>query len=1113
MHDSSPIGSIRPSGGGGSRYLSALLVLGLVPLGSLSGQERPSDDWDVTEARGEVREIDFEVDEGTWLSVDLSPDGAWVAFDLLGHIYRVPAAGGEAELLTRDSGVSLNYHPRFSPDGEWIAFISDRSGQDNLWIMRTDGSDAVAVFSSGTARANQPTWTPDGEYLVVRRSSTAPGAGGSGLWMYHRDGGEGVSLVTDDNPRWPSVSSDGRYLYFHVVRGGRDALAGSYQLRRMDLESGDILELTPGLTGGAASSRVSSGGAFAPEVSPDGRWLAFARQIPYGTVNYRGHSFGPRTALWVRDLATGAERVVMDPISIAVESGSKNIRIIPGYSWSADGQSIILWQGGQIRRLDLASGDVATIPFQAQVTRTISEQAYQPFEISDGPFQSRFLRWHTASPDGQRLAFQAVGRIWVQDLPDGTPTRVTPEGFEPWEYGPAWSPDGRWIAFTTRDPDGVGHLWRVSADGGQPERLSPAAGEYVHPSWRADGQELVVALGAGATERGRTLTHNPWWDVVRVPASGGEPQQVARVTIPTGTNPSSFARRAILHPTYGPEGRIYFPEFRSGSEGSETAVVSVRPDGLDRRVHFALPDADEVVPSPDGRRFAFTEGDNVYVAFVPASGTGGQEYLMDKSRSQFPVKRLSQEGGIFPRWRDAETVEFGSANRYYVHRLGEGTADTVEVNLEVERRIPQGSVAFTNARIITVEPGASVIDTGTLVVDGSRIACVGECPSDDVDRVVDATGTTIIPGLIDMHSHHYREHRGYRPERDYEAAIYLAYGVTTSLDNSMWSHNIFPTAELIDAGMMVGPRTYSSGDPLYRGDGPNQNELSDLDETRDGIRRLKSWGAVSLKQYMQPRREQRQWVSHVAREEGLMVTAESGDLFYNLGMIMDGQTGWEHPLSEAPVYSDVARFLGEARAVYSPTFVVAGPGPWNIEYFFARDDVWADPLQQRFMPWRMTAGHLRRRTLRPDTDYSYPLIAEGLADIIEHGGYGVIGAHGEHHGPAPHWEVWMAASALGPLGALEVATRHGAYFLGAEDDLGTLEVGKLADLLVLNSNPLDDIESTMDLRYVMKGGILYESATLDEIWPENRPYGGYPWLDADALRSDDVPMSRWDPER
>ena len=418
-------------------------------------------------------------------------------------------------------------------------------------------------------------------------------------------------------------------------------------------------------------------------------------------------------------------------------------------------------------------------------------------------------------------------------------------------------------------------------------------------------------------------------------------------------------------------------------------------------------------------------------------------------------------------------------------------------------------MALTGARIVTLN-GDEVIESGTLVVDGSRITCVGDCSTEGADRVVDARGKTIIPGFVDMHAHHYREHRGFRPRVDYEAAIYLAFGVTTNLDNSMWSQNIFPTAELIDAGVMVGPRTYSTGDPLYRGDAARQNDLTSYQVAAENIDRLQSWGAVSVKQYQQPRRDQRQWVSDIARDRGLMVTSEGGDLNFNLGMIMDGQTAWEHPLSESPVHRDVARFFGQAGAYYVPTFVVAGPGPANIDYFFGREDLWKDEKQQRFMPWRMLAGHLRRRVLRPDTDYSFPIIAQGLADIIEEGGFGAIGSHGEHHGPSPHWEVWMAASALGAHDALKVASLHGAKMLGAEEDLGSLEVGKLADLIVLNANPLDDIHNTMDIRFVMKGGVLFDGDTLDELWPRARPFGPLPWMNADALRSDVRSIDIWD---
>jgi hypothetical protein len=252
-------------------------------------------------------------------------------------------------------------------------------------------------------------------------------------------------------------------------------------------------------------------------------------------------------------------------------------------------------------------------------------------------------------------------------------------------------------------------------------------------------------------------------------------------------------------------------------------------------------------------------------------------------------------------------------------------------------------------------------------------------------------------------------------------------------------------------------------------------------------------------------------VTEIARKKGLRVTGEgSSDLLHKITMIMDGQTGFEHPTPYVPLYQDVAKFFGQSHTVYSPTFTVGGTAPWNEEYFQQASDVWKDAKQQRWIPWRQLLPHLRRRWLRPVTDYHYGVQAQALADIIANGGYGAIGSHGQAHGIGSHWETWMLAEALGPMGALEVASLHGAHFLGADKDLGSLEVGKLADLMVLNKNPLDDVHNTADIAMVMKAGRLYDAASLDEIWPEKKPFGTYYWVNLDELRNDTRPVDIYD---
>jgi hypothetical protein len=630
----------------------------------------------------------------------------------------------------------------------------------------------------------------------------------------------------------------------------------------------------------------------------------------------------------------------------------------------------------------------------------------------------------------------------------------------------------------------------------------------------------VVTRGTGGFLRQHSVSNNSWYELRRVSASGASESLVTTVNRPYTASRPGMPRRPIVQAYYGPGERLYYPETHGGEGGGRggaatgataagTDFVSVKLDGSDRQVYVTFPFADEAAISPDGKWITYQEGDNAFLIPFPNEGTGGTPTRIEHTRaSKLPVKQLSLEGGLFPRWRDSVTAEFGSGNHHFAYDVRTGKTDTVAITLRIPKRVPAGAVAFTNARIVTME-NRKVVQRGTVVVRGARITCVGTCDTRGA-QIIDASGKTIIPGLIDLHAHHHRDHDGVLPRKNWESAIYIAYGVTTTLDPSMWSQNVFPTAQMVEAGETIGPRTYSTGDPLYNGDAARQNNITSLAVAEQNVKRLMSWGAVTMKQYMQPRRDQRQWIAEVSRRNGLRVTAEGGDIEYNLSMIMDGQTGWEHAWGNVPVYGDVAKFFGKAHAFYSPTFMVAGPTAWSEDYWYAESDLFKDPKLQSWTPWQMLIPQTRRRMLRPASDYSFPLIAQGLADIIAEGGFGTIGSHGQQHGLGSQFELWMTASAMDPLSALEVATLDGARFIGIDKDVGSITAGKLGDLVVLNGNPLDNIRATGDIKYVMKGGVLYDGNTLDEVWPSKTPFGVHWWVNPDALKADKRRTDAWD---
>jgi Tol biopolymer transport system component len=1077
----------------------------------LAGQTKPG--WNVTEARGKTREIDFTTDEGTYMSVDLSPDGQWLVFDLLGHVYRMKVTGGEAECLTQASGIAVNYHPRFSPDGKAIAFISDRAGQDNLWLMGADGANPRPLLLDDSSRAAEPAWAPDGQSIYFTRKMKTPSGfyrTADEIWRIPRGGGRPTPIVRlaasgsstparagvwagADRVQWPAPTPDGKYLYFHSsLFAGPDR-----HLRRIDLRTNRIDDVTPSNTEylsccGRPAYPLRLG-AVAPEVSPDGRWLTYASKLPGGRTSYRGKDYAGRTALWLRDLTTGAERVLMDPItSDAMDlHPAWDHRVLPGYAWARDGRSIVITQGGKLRRVWLDSGRVETIPFHARVHRTISEMARSTVAIKDDRFEPKFLRWPASTADGKRLAFEAVGKLWLADLPNGHPRPLLdPEGpgdGPGFELTPAWSPDGRWLAYTTWDDVAGGHLWRLGANGTTPERLTKTPGRYLYPVWSPDGTKIVVnhwdpALGWPGDGKG--------WELLEVPAAGGPP-----VTLrgpgraePAGSDAGGRSWRLVGNRLIG------------------TKLERANP----KKLELAVESRYQVVPSPSGRWAAVQQKQDVYLTAIPTVLSKSDSIAIDLGPGGRRLIRLTTEGGYYPRWRDGETLELMGGNRYFVYHAAAGRTDTIPLQFSVRRDGGRGTIALKGARLVTLDR-QRVIDAGTIVVDGSRITCVGSCDESKAGKVVDVTGATIIPGLVDVHAHHLTKDWGpvVDPHRA-SSARYLAWGVTTAHDPSAEMDPSFSIGELVEAGRIVGPRTYSTGVALTCSDYDDLREIETYRDAEEQIVRAQQVGAISIKDYKQCTRVQREMLADVARKRGITITSEGSDLIYLLGLIMAGSTGWEHPIQYHPLYSDATRFFGLAGAHYSAQLILSDyPHGDAMEYWFSQEDLWKN---RKVLDWNRWQDVATRRTFiaKPLDQYIFPILAEGAADIRKGGGYLAVGAHGEQDGLGTHWEMWAYGTALEPMAALEAAALDGAHFLGLEREIGSLVPGKLADLVVLDANPLENLRNSTAIRLVMKAGKLYDAKTLDEIWPDPKPYGPHPWNTADALRSDDRPDDVYD---
>ncbi|MEZ5016674.1 MAG: amidohydrolase family protein [Flavipsychrobacter sp.] len=1072
-----------------------LITLLLIPHILFAGDKKKK--WDVENPGSKQKEVSFTVDEGTWLNLDVSPDGQEIVFDLLGDIYIMPRTGGKAKVLRQ--GKAMEVQPRFSPDGKKISFTSDAGGGDNIWIMDIDGKNAKQVTKENFRLLNNAVWTPDGNYIIARKHFTSTRSLGAGeLWMYHINGGSGLQLTVKKNDQQdvnePCASADGRYVYYSedMYPGGyfqynKDPNKQIFVIKRFDREEGKIETITGG-----------PGGAVRPQISHDGKLLAFVKRIRTKTV------------LFLRDIETGDEWPIYDELSKDQQEAWTTFGIYTGFAWAPNDKSIIIWAKGKIREIDINSVNQSLpIPFSCDVKQKISEVVNYQQELNDDKFNVQVIRQAVTSPNGKWLVFNALGQLYKKRLPNGKPERLTDA--EHFEYDPTFSPDGSKVVYVSWQDTSSGGLYSVDISGGAPQKLSSKKAIYRTPSFSNDSKWIVYQKEGSSNILG--AAHTAKTGIYIMPAQGGE---------------EKFVTQKGFSPSFNKDGnRIYY---QSGG-GLNKSFNSCDLDGNNERTIFKSTYAKQFTVSPNEDWVAYSNLRQVYIATFPHTG---KPINLSSDSSTIPVRRVSKDAGYSLHWNSkGDKLHYTLSDQYYTIELKDlfefvgGQPDStfkipakgITVGLTVNTDKPEGMIAFTNARIITMEQDA-VIENGTIIIEGNTIKAVGKATDIKIPtsaKEINCKGKTIMPGFIDAHAHAGHFYSGIVPQKHWPYYANLAYGVTTMHDPSANSEFVFAQSELVKAGLVVGPRVFSTGTILYGADGDFKAIINSKQDAKSALIRTRAFGAFSVKSYNQPRREQRQMVIEAARELKMEVVPEGGSFFYhNISMILDGHTTIEHNLPIAPLYDDVIQLWKHAKTANTPTLVVAYGGLSGEYYWYQHTNVWEKDRLLKYTPRPVVDTRSRHRIMAPEEEYKngHILVSESLKKLNDEGVIINMGAHGQLQGLGAHWEIWMMAQGgMTPMEALRTATVNPAKSLGLYNHVGSLKEGKLADLIVLDKNPLEDIYNTESIRYTMVNGRLYDAETMNETgnynqphtpfyWKQNKNADSFPWYEAEGHLED-----------
>ncbi len=1008
----------------------------------------------------EGKSLAYEAHEATWSDLDLAPDGRTILFDVLGDIYRMPAKGGEAAPVL--TGTAWERDAVLSPDGKWMAFISDRSGVTNLWVARADGSEARQLSSdTSLVLYTSPAWAPDGKSIYVSRAVHRVLA--FELWRFALDGDEGKVLVAaqpNGNEGWDdrinalgaAPTANGKAVYYATKRGHTwtEDDPPNWSIVRKDLAGGEPETIVPG--------------GMRPVLSPDGGKLAYAARL------------GTKTGLRLRDLETGEDRWLLLPVDRDGQEGGYYYDLLPRYEFTPDGKAVVFSRGGKFQRLELASGKVAAVPFAAPVNLALEPGTRVVQKMESGPVVTHLAEGAAPSSDGAQVAFTALGGLYVKDLKNNTVNQI----FRGNAFRPTWSPDGTTIYFVTWTAADAGQVMAVPAKGG-PAHVFPQPKAYWSEVLATRDGSALIALRANQYER----LHAPDelapaypTDIVRLPLDGGAGRVIGH-----GVGLKNLQQTA--------DGRVWVQTPSAlallDDDGTLKPRVSVVGKPMGQYIQGTVPVKDIWI-SPDGDRLLARAAFELHLIPMPAEGDETPQ--VDLLAPPAGHRRLTQIGADYAGWdRDGRGLHWvvGADWRHISMaealsvKDAEAGATGSSLAVELPRALPLHPQLLRGGTAITMDGGHILADS-EILIEGDRISAVA--PSGSLalpagTEVIDISGKYVIPGLIDAHAHFFAIRRGLHDGQHWEFSANLAYGVTSALEVQAFTPDVFAYADRADIGSLVGPRVFSTGPGIF------VDSLIDSVETAEAVlkRYRDHYRTRNIKSYMVGDRGARQAVAQASRELGMMPTTEgAADFVLEMTHAVDGFAGNEHNLPVTPIHDDVVRLFATTNIAYTPTFTILyGGGPALFDDL-VRKPMQDDPKFRQFTPPFVISGDLRNTHWIPSELQTYASFAADAMRIRKAGGLVGAGSHGEVQGLGLHWEMEsFVAGGAAPLEALEIATIDNARIIGRPEDLGSLTPGKLADLVVLDADPRDDITNARRIDMVMRGGLLFDGETLAPI--------------------------------